>query len=66
MYEYEVVKIKLRSSIIGKMKPEVEYGEVVNKYAKEGWRLNQIFAPPVGSYGTAIFYDLIFEREVEK
>ena len=32
--------------------------------ARKGWRLVQIFAPGVGPYGAAKYYELIFERPV--
>ncbi len=40
------------------------YQEVIQEHAREGWRLVQIFAPPIGGAGsgTAKFYELILER----
>lgn len=40
------------------------YQDEVRRYAEEGWRLIQIFAPGVGLYGAAKYYELILEREV--
>ncbi len=40
------------------------YEEVVQEYAREGWRLVQIFAPGVAAFGAARYYELIFEREM--
>ncbi len=40
------------------------YQAAVNEYAREGWRLIQIFAPGVGAYGAAKYYELILEREL--
>ncbi|TCK92579.1 short subunit dehydrogenase [Natranaerovirga hydrolytica] len=45
------------------LKPAKEYHSIVEEYAQEGWRLVQIFAPPIGNYGIAKYYELIFERE---
>jgi len=42
-----------------------EYQEVVDKYARDGWRLVQIFAPGIGGYGAAKYYELVLERELE-
>ncbi|MCG3136912.1 MAG: hypothetical protein HJJLKODD_00750 [Phycisphaerae bacterium] len=41
-----------------------EYQEVIHQYAAQGWRLVQIFAPGIGVYGAAKYYELIFERPV--
>ena len=41
-----------------------DYQRVIHEHAADGWRLVQVFAPPVGMYGTATFYELIFEREI--
>lgn len=38
------------------------YQEVVHEHARDGWRLVQIFAPGIGGYGSAKYYELIFER----
>jgi len=40
------------------------YQDAVQKHAMEGWRLVQIFAPGVGGYGAAKYYELVLEREV--
>lgn len=44
-------------------KPKEDYQEVVARMAKDGWRLVQIFAPPVSGYGAARFFELIFQRK---
>lgn len=49
MYEYKFVKIELKSSLM-KSQP------------KEGWRFVQIFAPSTVGYGSAAYFELIFER----
>jgi hypothetical protein len=48
-----------------RMEPKDDYQKVVNEYAQDGWRLIQVFAPPIFGYGLADHYDLIFEREVK-
>ena len=40
------------------------YRDAVQHHAREGWRLVQIFAPGIGLYGKAKYYELILEREV--
>lgn len=60
MYEYKYVKIKVTGFI---RRPESDYHAIIDQHAREGWRLVQILTPPIGSYGTAPYYELIFERE---
>jgi hypothetical protein len=40
------------------------YQDLVHERAREGWRLVQVFAPGIGGYGAAKYYELIFERRV--
>ena len=40
------------------------YRDVIEQHARDGWRLVQIFAPGIGAYGCAKYYELIFERRV--
>lgn len=40
------------------------YQQEIQKHGRDGWRLVQIFAPGVGGYGAAKFYELVFERPV--
>lgn len=39
-----------------------EYQEVIEQYARDGWRLVQIFAPGVGPWGASTYFELILER----
>ena len=43
---------------------KTNYREKVDEYAREGWRLVQVFSPGIGIYGTSRFFELILEREV--
>ena len=43
-----------------------DYETVVHDHARDGWRLVQIFAPGVAAFGAAKYYELIFEREVDR
>ena len=63
MYKYEFVKIKLKSGFMS-VKPEADYQEIIHEYARKGWKLKQIFAPPIAGYGTASYFELIFEKEI--
>ena len=65
MYEYCYVKIELKSGF-AKLSPKEDYREVIDFYAKEGWRFVQIFAPPIKTYGMAPYFEIIFEKEINK
>jgi hypothetical protein len=64
MYEYrfERVDMKFLTST-----PQRDYHEIIDRYAGQGWRLVQIFAPgSVRASGAAQYLEIIFEREVDK
>lgn len=60
-FEYEFVRLG-EGWASAKRAARQEYQEVVQRYAAQGWRLVQVFAPGVGVYGTAKYFELIFER----
>ncbi len=63
-FEYQFVR--LGEGMFGLKKDARDhYQDEIHKYAAQGWRLVQIFAPSLGAYGSPIYYDLILEREVE-
>jgi len=62
-YEYKFVR--LGEGLIGVRRAGKEkYQQTVHEYAQQGWRLVQVFAPGIGGYGCAKYYELIFEREL--
>ena len=64
--EYKFVRIgeSRTSAIFGVQdKARKAYQQVVDREARDGWRLVQIFAPGVAAFGAAKYYELIFERE---
>ncbi len=61
-YEYKFVR--LGEGWIAARKEKDTYQAVTQEHAIQGWRLVQVFAPPIGSHGNAKFYELIFERPV--
>jgi hypothetical protein len=64
MYEYKFVKVELSSwGLVAK--PKEDYHEIVYQYARDGWRLMQIFAPPVYGNGSARYFELVFERKTD-
>lgn len=60
-YEYKFEKIKLGWFA---SKSNRDYHDIIAQYARDGWRLVQIFAPGIGIYGAPTYYELIFERPV--
>ena len=46
------------------VQPKEDYHPIIDLHAREGWRLVQIFAPPISGYGIAQYFELIFEREI--
>lgn len=63
MYEYKFHQVELSKL---RSKPKEEYHEIIEKYASEGWRFVQIFAPSTTGYGGASYFELIFEKELSK
>ena len=65
--QYEYKFIRLGEGWLSARKEATDgYQKVVHQHAREGWRLVQVFSPGVGVYGAAKYYDLIFERELDK
>ncbi|KXZ22461.1 DUF4177 domain-containing protein [Bacillus nakamurai] len=60
MKEYEFVKVELSSM---RRRPKENYQEIIHQYAKQCWRLVQIFAPSIDGYGAAAYFEIIFERD---
>ena len=63
MYKYEFVKIEMKSGFM-KTKPSKDYHEIIESYAKNGWRFKQVFAPAMSGYGAASYFELIIEKEI--
>ena len=62
-YEYKFVR--LGQGLLGVKRSVVyQYQQIVTEHAQEGWRLVQIFAPSIGAYGLARYFELIFERQL--
>ncbi|MDM5246071.1 MULTISPECIES: DUF4177 domain-containing protein [Lysinibacillus] len=59
MYEYYFVKVELNA---WGSKPKEDYQNIIHQYASDGWRFVQIFAPSTKGYGSAAYFELIFER----
>lgn len=63
MYKYEFVRIELKSGLFQK-KPKEDYQEIINDYARKGWKFKQIFAPAISGYGSSNYFELIFEKKI--
>lgn len=61
-FEYKFVRLGEGCMMVKKAARKGYIAEV-EKYAAEGWRLVQIFAPGTGGYGASKYYELILERE---
>ncbi|PSA94653.1 DUF4177 domain-containing protein [Bacillus atrophaeus] len=60
MKKYEFVRVELSSM---RRRPKEDYQEIIHEYAKQGWKLVQIFAPSIDGYGAAAYFEIIFEKE---
>lgn len=63
MYTYKVVEV-LGGILNGKLTADYEYEEIINNYAKDGWRLHT-FAPSPFISGQALTTQIIFEKDVK-
>ena len=63
MYEYKFIKLQLGGFMVAK--PNKDYRKIIRAQAKEGWRFKQIFAPGTNAYGSASYFELIFEKKIE-
>ncbi|MFS0560726.1 DUF4177 domain-containing protein [Terribacillus sp. 179-K 1B1 HS] len=61
MFEYKFVKVELGT---WNSKPKEDYQDIINKHAASGWRFIQIFAPSTKGYGSAAYFELIFEKNL--
>jgi len=63
-YEYKFVR--MGEGWLGVKKSGMqEYQQAVDQYARDGWRLVQIFTPGTGAYGMAKYLELVLERPIE-
>jgi len=60
MFEYKFIRIKVSFW----SKPKEDHHKVIAENTKKGWRLVQIFAPGIGGYGVAKYFELIFEKRI--
>lgn len=63
-FEYKFVRLEFSPFLQSSKPAETEYQNVINDYAKKGWRLVQIFAPSVGAYGASRYYEVVLERRL--
>jgi hypothetical protein len=62
-HNFEYKFVRLGEGFVGVRKDAKEtYQDVIAQHALEGWRLVQIFAPGIGAYGCAKYYEIILER----
>jgi hypothetical protein len=64
MANYEYKFVRLGEGFLGvRREAKDSYQDVIHQHGREGWRLVQIFAPGIGAYGAAKYYEMIFERQ---
>lgn len=65
LYEYKFVRVDVDGMFT--RKPKADYQLLIEQYAKDGWRLVQIFAPAVSikAGGVPDYFELILEKEIE-
>ena len=64
-YEYKFVRLEEGCrEIMGKATPQ--YHDVIKEHARDGWRLVQIFAPPLGVHRMSnyVAIEVILERRI--
>jgi hypothetical protein len=61
MYEYNYVEATL-----GGFFTEANHHEIIDEYAKKGWRLVQVLPMYYNSNGKPTDYEIIFERKIEE
>lgn len=59
MYEYKYVEATL-----GGFFTEANHHEIIDKYAKEGWRLVQVLPICYNPHGKPTEFEIIFERKI--
>ena len=65
MYEYKFVNDELEG--VFARKPKADHHRLGEEYAKDGWRLIQIFFPAVSARGEGVpdYFEPIFEKRGE-
>lgn len=59
-YNYKFVRIALKEGW-SENSPKQSYQQIIHEHAKDGWRLVTIFAPATTGFGSASYFELIFE-----
>lgn len=60
-FEYKFVRIG-EGWMAARREAKQEYQQVIEKHARDGWRLVQVFAPGIGGYGASKYFEVILER----
>ncbi len=61
VYEYKYVEATLDGFFT-----KGNHHEIIDKYAKEGWKLVQVLPTYYNSYGKPTDHEIIFEREIQE
>ncbi|MDF1811913.1 MAG: DUF4177 domain-containing protein [Verrucomicrobiales bacterium] len=63
-FEYHFESLKIETNFWGD-KISTDYRETIHRFAADGWRFVQAYAPATGADGRSCYVELIFERPVE-
>lgn len=69
MFEYKFEKVQITNGLRETQSNNMEeVEEIIKSYAKDGWRLVQVLVVPKEKASAFInnFYEIIFERELDK
>jgi hypothetical protein len=64
-FEYKFVRLG-EGWISARKAATEEYQAAIHEHAAQGWRLVQVFAPGTGGYGSAKYFEAIFERPAKR
>ncbi len=62
-YEYKFVRIGEGKYYVEESAIK-EYPKAIDEYSQDGWRLVQIFSPPIAPNGKSKYIEFILEREI--
>lgn len=62
MYQYESEKLTMKGFVVSELK---DHNEIIDRYAKEGWRLVQILPVKYTSNVVPMEFEAIFEKKIK-
>lgn len=66
MHHIKIIRVEPRGKSRFRRQHHGEYyWEVIQTFVLDGWELMQVVTPPVGPYGTSVYYDLVFRKPAD-